>query len=38
MNRESCINCIWCSCKNYGYDKTTCDKYIPETFTKKEGK
>ena len=32
-NTKSCMNCIWCSCKNYGHDRGICNKYISEKFT-----
>lgn len=27
----SCKTCRWIGCRNYGWDRQTCMKYIPET-------
>jgi len=35
---KSCMNCIWCSCRNYGYNRPICLSYVPESFTKTEEK
>jgi len=35
MNK-SCMNCIWCSCRNYGYNREICFKYISEKFTRED--
>lgn len=30
MNIQSCANCRWVGCKNYGWDRPICTKYIPD--------
>jgi len=35
---RSCMNCIWCSCRNYGYNRPICLNYIPEKFIGEDNK
>jgi len=30
---KSCMNYIWCSCRNYGYNRPICFNYISEKLT-----